>query len=101
MFGKREFEERNVPSVSQKSLSLQYKGKRLQQTYKPDFICFDTIIVEIKGVSVIVKEHVAQVLNYLKATELQPGLIINFGASPKVEIKRVRKRSVIYVLEAY
>jgi len=85
----KEFTLRKIPFDSQKTLSLMYKGEPLKQTYKPDFICFDTIIVELKGVSAIAKEHQAQVLNYLKATGLRLGLIINFGAYPKVEIKRI------------
>ena len=52
-------------------------------------ICFNKIIVELKGVKSIANEHQAQVLNYLKATELKLGLIVNFGAYPKVEIKRI------------
>ncbi|MBN1604274.1 MAG: GxxExxY protein [Chitinispirillaceae bacterium] len=85
----REFSLRKIPFDSQKTLSLMYKGEPLKQTYKPDFICFDAIIVELKGVSAIAKEHQAQVLNYLKATDLKLGLIVNFGAYPKVEIKRI------------
>ena len=49
------------------------------------FICFNKIIVELKGVKSIANEHQAQVLNYLKATELKLGLIVNFGAYPKVK----------------
>ena len=84
-----ELEFRKIPFVSQQTLALQYKGKILKQTYKPDLICFEKIIVELKGVSAIAKEHQAQVLNYLKATGLKLGLIVNFGAYPKVEIKRI------------
>lgn len=85
----RELELGNIPFDAQSLVSLQYKGKRLKQTYKPDLICFEKIIVELKGVSAISKEHQAQVLNYLKATGLKLGMIINFGAYPKVEIKRL------------
>lgn len=84
-----EFSKNNIPFVSQKNLEIKYKGDKLNQTYKPDFILFDKIIVEIKGVKIIAKEHQAQVLNYLKATGLKLGLVINFGSYPKVEIKRI------------
>ena len=84
-----EFLNRGIPFVSQKLLELSYKGKKLNQMYKPDFVCFEKIIVELKGVKAIANEHYSQVLNYLKATELKLGLIINFGAYPKVEIKRI------------
>lgn len=85
----REFKNLGVPFSSQIELAIKYKGELLSQYYKPDFICYDKIIVEIKGVSAIKKEHHAQVLNYLKATNLKLGLIANFGAYPKAEIIRI------------
>ena len=84
-----EFEIKNIPFVSQPTLKLKYKKWDLKKSYKPDFICFDKIIIELKGVRLITKEHQAQVINYLKATDLKLGLIVNFGAYPKVEIKRI------------
>ena len=85
---------RGVAFAEQVELSLQYKGRQLQQTYRPDFICFDKIIVEIKAVSKIANEHRAQVHNYLKATGHRLGLLVNFGHHPKVEWERiVRERS--------
>ena len=84
-----EFETKKIPFVSQPMLKLKYKKWNLKKSYKPDFICFGKIIVELKGIRLITKEHQAQVLNYLKATELKLGLIVNFGAYPKVEIKRI------------
>ncbi len=85
----RELLKQGIPFVAQPLLKLMYKGSELQQTYKPDIICFDKIILELKGVKLIANEHHAQVLNYLKATRLKLGLIVNFGAHPKVEIKRI------------
>ena len=85
----KEMEAQNIPYNSQQILEIKYKGQKLIKTYKPDFICFDKIIVEIKGVKAITNEHQAQVLNYLKATGLKLGLIVNFGSYPKVEIKRI------------
>ena len=85
----RELLKQQIPFVAQPLLKLMYKGETLQQTYKPDIICFDKIIVELKGVKSITNEHHAQVLNYLKATKLKLGLIANFGAFPKAEIKRI------------
>ena len=84
-----EFGTKEIPFVSQPMLKLKYKQRNLKKSYKPDFICFDKIIVELKGVRMITKEHQAQVINYLKATDLKLGLIVNFGAYPKVEIKRI------------
>lgn len=80
---------RKVPFVAQQPLALTYKSHRLEQIYKPDLICFGKIIVELKAVSELANEHIAQVLNYLKATELRLGLLVNFGHQPKAQIKRV------------
>ena len=63
-----EFEHRGIPFQSQRELDLFYRGRKLNQNYKSDFICFDKIIVEIKAAKNIVVEHRAQVMNHLKAT---------------------------------
>ena len=84
----REFQSRQIPFVTQQSVSLVYKGLPLLQTYKPDLVCFDKIIIELKAAKSIAPEHQAQMLNYLKITGLRLGLIINFGHHPKAEIQR-------------
>jgi GxxExxY protein len=61
----------------------------LVQTYKPDFICFDKIIVEIKAVKDLGDEHRAQVFNYLKATGHRLGILVNFGHFPKATVQRI------------
>ena len=86
-----ELYSRGIPFVSQRVLQLKYKGHILTQTYKPDFICYNQIIVEIKALSQLVGEHEAQLQNYLKATGLRLGFLVNFGHYPKVEIKRIVK----------
>ena len=86
-----ELRARQIPFVVQQELHLNYKGVPLKQTYKPDFICYGAIIVELKAISSLASEHEAQLLNYLKATNLQLGLLVNFGHYPKVEIKRMRR----------
>ncbi len=85
----KEFINESISFVSQHELELFYKGEILKQKYKPDFICYDKIIIELKAVKEITSEHQAQVINYLKATKLQLGMIVNFGHYPKVEIKRI------------
>lgn len=85
----KELSKRGIHFQSQLELTLNYKGEQLNQTYKPDFICYDKIIVEIKAVKELASEHKAQLLNYLKATGLELGLLINFGSYPKVEITRI------------
>ena len=62
--------------------------------YVPDFVCFGRIIVEIKAVKELGNEHRAQVHNYLKATGLELGLLVNFGHYPKVEIERIVKTEI-------
>jgi GxxExxY protein len=85
----KELGKRGIPFVSQQELQLTYKGETLQQTYKPDLICYGRIIVELKAVKDIGPEHKAQVINYLKATGLKLGLLVNFGTYPKAEIIRL------------
>ena len=85
----KELALRGIPFVSQASLQLSYKGETLQQNYKPDLICFDNVLVEIKALRKITTEHQAQVLNYLKATGIQVGLLVNFGSHPKATVERI------------
>lgn len=68
-----------IPFVSQQKIQVQYKGKNLQHLYIADFICYDKIVVELKAVSGILPIHSAQVLNYLVATGLKVGLLLNFN----------------------
>jgi GxxExxY protein len=84
-----EFEYQGIPFISKKPLHLAYREKPLKQSYEPDFVCFNTIIVEIKAVSALVDEHRAQVINYLNATGYHLGLLINFGHYPKLEHERI------------
>ena len=85
----RELKLRNIPFVAQSTLQLNYKGEALTQIYKPDLICFDSIVIELKAVSAICGEHQAQVLNYLKATGKRLGLLVNFGSYPKATVDRL------------
>ena len=80
---------REIPFQAQHELALQYKGIRLKQTYKADFICYGKIIVEIKAVATLASEHEAQLMNYLKITGYPLGFLVNFGHYPKIEIKRI------------
>ena len=84
----REFKSRNINFISQPELQLQYKGGVLNKKYQPDFICFGKIIIEMKTVKQIVPEHEAQILNYLKVSNMKLGLLVNFGAYPKATVKR-------------
>ena len=84
-----ELAHQETPFVAQRPLKLSYRGRTLRQHYIPDFICYDKLIVEIKAVSQLIDEHRAQVLNYLHATGIQLGLLVNFGHYPKLEYERI------------
>jgi GxxExxY protein len=75
--------------VAQQPLALTYKNLLLRSTYVPDFICYDKIVLEIKTAKELTDEHRAQLLNYLKATGLKLGLLVNFGHYPKAEVERI------------
>ena len=83
-----EFRLRNIPFQREKTLHFSYKGKILTKDFRPDFICYDKIIVELKAVDELVDEQFSQVYNYLKASGLQLGLLINFGHK-SLEYKRI------------
>jgi GxxExxY protein len=82
-----EFAARGIPFVASRSLRPNYKSRQL--TYQPDIVCFEPIIVERKAPGELAPEHRAQVLNYLKASGLRSGLLVNFGCSPKARIERL------------
>ena len=88
-----ELEFQRIPFLSKPPQTLQYRGRTLVQTFSPDFICYDKIIVEIKAVSELVDEHRAQLLNYLSATSCKLGLLVNFGHYPRLEYERLLARS--------
>jgi GxxExxY protein len=75
-----ELAARGVAFSPQAELVILYKGKPLKCTYRPDFICFGTLIVELKALSQVGGIEEAQVINYLKATGFHVGLLLNFGA---------------------
>lgn len=84
-----EMKLRNIPFIAQQALPLTYKNRALKHSYIPDLVCYDSIIVELKAVSALTDEHRAQVLNYLRATGMRLGLLINFGTYPKLENERI------------
>lgn len=83
-----ELTKRGIPFDPQKELKIIYDGKELKQTHKPDFMCYDKIIIEIKAVSALDDSHRSQLYNYLHATGYKLGLLINFGSSDGLEYER-------------
>jgi GxxExxY protein len=86
-----EFAYLGIPAIAKPSLTLTYRGRILTQTYQPDYVCFEKIIVELKAASALTDEHRAQLLNYLHATGFKLGLLVNFGHYPGLEYERIAK----------
>lgn len=83
-----EFARRGIPFDAQKPLRIAYEGQPLRQAYVADFVCFGSIVLELKAQRAIAPEHRAQVINYLRATGMELGLLVNFGASPRAQVER-------------
>jgi GxxExxY protein len=88
---RREFQTQRIPFQEKPQIELYYKATRLDQTYQPDFLCYDQIIVELKAAKMLTDDHRAQTINYLKATRKKLGLLVNFGHYPKLESERLVK----------
>ncbi len=82
-----ELTARGVPHQREVELPVLYKGRRLNTTYRADFICSDSVIVEIKAIAKLSGAEEAQIINYLKATGYEVGLLLNFG-SESLQYKR-------------
>jgi GxxExxY protein len=80
---------RNIPYKEQVPVEITYKQQPLRHHYMPDMILFEKIIVELKAISSMGAVEEAQLLNYLKATGLRLGVLINFGSVGKLEWKRI------------
>ncbi|CAA6694076.1 MULTISPECIES: GxxExxY protein [unclassified Lentimonas] len=83
-----EFTSRAIPFNAQQKLQIHYKQQPLKQSYEPDFLCFEKIVIEIKAVKTLNDEHRAQIINYLKATKMQLGLLVNFGHRGELQYER-------------
>lgn len=74
-----EFKERGIPYEREKEIRIMYKGKPLGEPYRADFVCYGKIIIELKALTALENVHRAQVVNYLKATGMKLGFLVNFG----------------------
>ena len=83
-----ELADRKLPAEGQKEMPILYKKRRLKKTYIADFIAFGKIVVELKALDKLTSREESQVINYLKASGLEVGVLINFGA-PSLEWKRI------------
>jgi GxxExxY protein len=84
----KEFIIQKIPYKRQVQLNLYYEGVQLKKQYRADFVCYDSIIVELKAVTQIPSLFYAQLQNYLKCTNMELGLLINFG-TPSLTYKRI------------
>ena len=84
-----ELKTRGIPFISHLLLILTYRGQQLKQVYIPDIICYDKIIIELKSIAKLLPEHRAPIINYLKATNFELSLLVNFGYHPQVEYERI------------
>ncbi len=76
-----EFQIRNIPFEREKVLPVTYRDKTLKSVFKADFVCFGTVIVELKALQHLSGAEEAQIINYLKASSLQKAILFNFGTS--------------------
>jgi len=83
-----ELADRKIPALAQKEMPISYKGRPLKKTYIADFVAYDKIIVELKALDKLTSREESQVINYLKSSGLEVGVLINFGA-PSLEWKRI------------
>lgn len=83
-----EFGLRDIPFVAQAGIEMEYKGHTLRKKCVPDFICYRGVILEIKAVRTLEDAHRAQLINYLRATRMKVGLLVNFGHHPKAQHER-------------
>lgn len=83
-----EFQHRNIPYQREVAIEIEYKGQKLSTGYRPDFICFGRVVVELKALARLGPVEDSQLMNYLKATGMPVGLLINFGGR-SLESKRM------------
>jgi len=75
----KEFVKQVLPFVRHQKLNIIFNNEKLKKYFVADFVCYDKIIVELKAVSFLRQDDEKQLLNYLKATSMEVGLLINFG----------------------
>lgn len=84
-----EVESRKIPNNPQQDVFVFYKGLKLKSFFKPDLICYEKIVVELKALDRLTSLEESQLLNYLKATGMPVGRLINFGAQRDLQWKRM------------
>ncbi|WP_133513151.1 GxxExxY protein [Candidatus Thiosymbion oneisti] len=83
-----EFAEQNIPFAREVELSVAYKGKILSTAYRADFLCYEEVVVELKALGRLTAKEESQLIHYLRASGIERGLLLNFGAK-SLQYKRM------------
>lgn len=78
---------RGIPFQREVVLPIQYKGQRLECSYRADFVCYGSVLLELKALDKLGPIEESQIINYLKITGMEVGLLLNFGTS-RLEYRR-------------
>jgi GxxExxY protein len=84
----KELTGRDLPYLREVLIPVVYKGEMLKCKYRADLVCFGSLLIELKAQSGLTEVDDAQVINYLRATEISKALLLNFG-TPKLQIRRL------------
>ncbi len=76
-----ELSARGIPFRQEVGLPLEYNGHILKTSYRADFVCYDSVIVELKALAGLTRTEEAQVINYLKVSRYEVGILLNFGSA--------------------
>jgi len=83
-----EFKHAGIPALREVELPVRYRGEFLTTGYRADFLCYETVVVELKAIDRMTSREESQLINYLKASGKEKGLLLNFG-SRSLEFKRM------------
>ncbi len=92
-----EFKKEGIPAVAQAPIKVYYDDREIIGEYSADILVDKKVIVEIKATKRLVEDNEAQLLNYLRATYIEVGLLFNFGPQPEIKRKAFdnhRKRNI-------
>lgn len=85
--------QKGLSAVAQQPLSVMFRGENVGDFFA-DLVVEQKVLIELKAVKALIPEHQSQLINYLHASDMEVGLLINFG-NPKLEIKRCFKSRVV------
>ena len=90
----KEFVKQGIPFVRHQKLNVIFNNEQLKKYFVADFVCYDKIVTELKAVSFLRNDDTRQLLNYLKATSMEVGLLVNFGQKSLVWKRMINTKSV-------